>query len=259
MELDLQFFAEDDDVLDLDAIRNEVDEEFSEEDEIEDNTEDESEDETEESEEESEEEPEEESEEEETQTSKDNQAFAKMRNEIKDKEQYEGFVKNLADHYGVKPDELMEKFDEQKVEQEAKDKGTNPEMLKRVRELEEKNKALEEKGSQEKFNADFEDTIKNYGLKDKDPTVDKTFQLIANKYMDGNGKPKINFSDAYYLANRDDIVQKKVDEIRQQELSDKKKRQEKTAVPSGTGDESKQDDWTVDSVTKHLKDKGFID
>lgn len=193
------------------------------------------------------------------QETKDGKAFAQMRNQLKEKEQYEGFVKQIADHYGVKPDELMNRFKEQQIQQEAKEQGTNPEVLKRLKDVEAENQQIRQQSASDKFNQQVQQTLKEYDIKDNDPTVQKTMEFIAQNHMNEQKMPTISFGDAYFLANKDDIIQKQVEAAQQKQLEDKKKRQESSALPSGDGKAPESDDWSLEAVEKDLKRRGLLD
>lgn len=252
--IDLKFHK-DDDNFDLDTFKEEFEKEYQEE-----QTEETTEEET------TEPEEEEQTEEETTEEQppegqdKDAKAFANMRNQLKDKEQYEGFVKKIADQYGVKPEELMQRFEEQQLQQQAKEQNTNPEVLKRVRDLEQQNENLSRQQMNERLNTQIQNVMRDYGIKDNnDPTMQKTFEHIANNHLDSNNMPTIGFDEAYKIANYDTIIEQKVEAARQKDLEDKKQRQQQTAVPNGDGETTPSNDMSMDEVEKTLKKMDLLD
>lgn len=186
-------------------------------------------------------------------------AFAQMRNQLKESEKYSNFVKNLSDAYGVEPEELIKRFEEQQLKREAETQGTSPEVLRRLRELETQNENLTKQQINERIGADIEKIKKEFGIDDKDETIQKTFDYMAQGgYVDSKGIPKISFEDAYFLANKEAILDKKIENAKQKELEMKKRRQSTSALPADTGD-SPDDDYSLEEVEKRLRSMGLID
>lgn len=181
-------------------------------------------------------------------------AFAEMRNQLKEKEIYENFVKNLSDYYGMNPEELMAQFEEQKLQKEAEEKNVDPEVLKRLRALEHENELMRQKTEADKFNNQVEETLKKYNITADHPTVQKAFQLIRDRYMNYETKtPTIDFADAYFLANREDLINQEIEAATQKQLEEKRKRQQTSALPVDDAPTSADaDEITSDEVRKIL-------
>lgn len=190
---------------------------------------------------------------------KQNQAFAKMRNELKQEKQLADFVRNLAEQQGLKPEELMQAYEQRKLEAEAKEKGVPVDVLQRLNQLE--REATEAKQAQiaERFNAEVALTKQKYNLDDNQ--LQSVFDYMAqNGYVGENNTPLINFEDAYILANKDNLIDQAKEQGRQEYLKEKKKKQQST--PANTGQsagatEVNPSDFTAEDIAKQFEQMGL--
>lgn len=257
LAMNLQFFAEgEEEDFDLDSFQQEFEESWKDDEDQEQPTEDEAEvemdaeTEEEEPEDEGDSEPKEEEEKPKFENEDQNRAFADMRRQLEESKKHTEFLQKLAEQNGMKPDELMEAFEKRKLEKEAQEKGVPVDMLQRLNKLEEENQQIRKDSWAKEFDSQVNDTIKKYELSEED--LNKVFRYMGENGIDPERTP-IKFEDAYFLANKDTIIKTEREKARQTYLEDKKKRQETSAVPSGTSDSPNTDEITDDYVDEMLK------
>lgn len=267
LKLDLQFFAEDTD-FDLDSFADEFEKSWN------DGQESETEDipEPEESEatpeKETVDEPSEETPQEETQTEQpepppsndtpqDNGRWAEMRRNAEEGRKYQDFIDGLAKQFGMTPEEYMRQVQQAQTEQKAQEQGIPVDVLNRLNDQEKQLSDLRSQDVLGKFQNGIEKVRSQYDLKETDPSIQETFKWMAqNGHIDEQQMPKMAFEDAYFLANRDSIIQKQVEAATQKSLADKKQRQEAAAVATdGAGTSQPDVDVNVgEDVLEFLKD-----
>lgn len=191
---------------------------------------------------------------------KQNQAFARMRNELKQEKQLADFVRNLAEQQGLKPEELMQAYEQRKLEAEAKEKGVPVDVLQRLNQLE--REATEAKQAQiaERFNAEVALTKQKYNL--DDTQLQGVFDYMAqNGYVGENNTPLINFEDAYILANKDNLIDQAKEQGRQEYLKQKKQKQQtaatNTGASAGGNDNIDPSSFTPDDIAKQFEQMGL--
>lgn len=207
------------------------------------------------------EEPEEEqNQEQEQQDSKQNQAFARMRKELESEKKLSSFVKQIAEQQGVSPEELMNAYEERRLEAEAKEQNVPVDVLKRIRSLEEENTTAKKQAFNERFNREVSEVQNKYNLDQEG--MDEVFRFMAeNGYANQDGTTNISFEDAYILSNKDSFLEKAKEDGRQEYLKEKKKKQQKAAPDTGNsgGGTAKQQDgtFTTDDVKKQFAEFGI--
>lgn len=190
------------------------------------------------------------------QTQKQNEAFANMRKQMQEAKKYQDFLARIAEESGTSPEDLMKQYEERQLEQQAEQRGVPVDILKRLNALETENKTVKEQAFAEKFNMQVESTKEKYKLNDED--LGKVFDYMAQNGLDPQQVP-IRFEDAYFLANRDNILKQTEEKAKQSYLAEKKKRQNSSAPPIGTSDSPNNPDSVSDEeVLQALKDLGAI-
>lgn len=249
LKLDLQFFAEgEDDSLDFDDLVREFEAEW---------TEDETEEtETVEGDETSETEvPADEVEEPAQETpdladdSKRNQAFAELRRQAQEAKKYQDFVAKLAEQNGIAPDDVLARFQERQLEEEAEKQNVPVEVLKRLQTLEQENMTVKEQAFAERFNSQVENTISKFGATDEE--VRSTFQYAVDNGIDFK-TTSMTFEAVHRMAHLDTIIQKEVEKARQTDLENKRKRQSSATIPNGNSVTQASDEMTDEEVDKIL-------
>lgn len=185
-----------------------------------------------------------------------NRAFADMRRQLEETKKYEAFLKNLAEQSGTTPEELMNRYEERKIEQEAKDKGVPVDVYKRLSELEQRDVEREQQILAERFNSEVERVIEKENLTEED--VENVFKHMAQEGLIVDGRPAIPFEQAYKLANLETIVEKSKKEAVQDNLEQKRKRQQSSAIPSGASVTPTSNELSDEDVDKILESMDLL-
>jgi hypothetical protein len=256
LDLNLQMFAdgEDDNDLDIDSMLAEFEEEW-EDSEDEESTEDDSTEDVQEVE-ETEEQTEEEQEEanpNDDDADRRNRAFADLRRQAQENEKYAKFIQRLAEEGGVSPDDLLARYEERNLQAEAQRQNVPVELLKRQNSTESELATLKEQMRAERMDAQINQVVDKYGA--DDDSIREAFKYMVETGIDPRTADNVNFEMFYRAANLDNIVQKEVANAKQQDLENKKKRQESASIGNGksvspsSGDLSDDD---FDSIMKSL-------
>ena len=193
-------------------------------------------------------------------TSKQNQAFAKMRNQLKEEQALAGFVRNLADQQGVSPEELMQAYEQRKLEAQAEQEGVPVDVLKRINQLEEENRQTKQQAFSQKLDQEVNSTIQKYGL--KQDQIDGVFGfMVDNGYVNEDQTTNISFEDAYILSNKDNLINQAKEEGRQQYLKEKKNKQQSAAPNTGNSggntSSTNKTDFSEDDIMKEFAKMGI--
>lgn len=239
LPLNLQFFADGIDNFDLDAFDQKWNEELeieSEEDELGSSSPEEEELEDDELEDDEPEEVEEDNSEDihSEDEQKRNAAFAELRRERDQFKQQQEWIKQLAAESGLSVEQLKERYEEQQLAKQAEEKGVPVDVLKRLTSLENENKTMKEQTQAERLNAEIVATLEKYESDQDgfDRTVQYTVEHgIANLVSDGI----IPFEQAFRLAHMDDMLEEAKQKAVQDNLAQKKKRQQEATPPVGNG------------------------
>jgi hypothetical protein len=251
LDLNLQMFAdgEDDNDLDIDSMLAEFEEEW-EDSEDEESTEDDSTEDVQEVEET--EEQTEEANPNDDDADRRNRAFADLRRQAQENEKYAKFIQRLAEEGGVKPDDLLARYEERNLQAQAK--TIDPvELLRRQNSTESELSTLKEQMRAERMDAQINQVVDKYGA--DDDSIREAFKYMVETGIDPRTADNVNFEKFYRAANLDSIIQKEVANAKQQDLENKKKRQESASIGNGksvspsSGDLSDDD---FDSIMKSL-------
>lgn len=180
-----------------------------------------------------------------------NEAFKKLREEKEKLEQSDKFLTELASQYGLTKDELVEKFNNDRVKKEAEQKGIPLEQYKKMQQLEQEVQTIKQRYAQETFNYEAERLVQKYNIPANQ--IDGLFQQIGALGLDVINNPKL-LEVAYKALNYDVALQKG----RQAQLEETKKRRETTASPSlgtkGTNVDTSDSDMDAE-IDAFLKEK----
>jgi hypothetical protein len=119
------------------------------------------------------------------------------------------------------------------------------EHLQKLNDTETRLSQLEEQLFAERLNNQVEGVLSKYG-NDED-AVRSTFEYMAQSGIDPRVQ-QVDFEKLYRAANLDNIIQKEVEKSRQQDLSDKKKRQESASIGNGTSVSPSKGDLSDEDV-----------
>lgn len=201
------------------------------------------------------------------QTPEENKAFAEMRIKMKQMEEqaqaaekYQKFLSRIAESNGMTPEQIIQNYEQQQLEQQAKEKGVPLEMYQRLQTLENENTQVKKEIQLEKLRNQVDVVKQKYGVDDAE--VEKTFNYIGTLGMfdPQTNIPLIPFEEAYKLANLDSLVERKAKEAQQQLLANKKQRQQSATPPHGNSSSSLPDnslDLSDDDIEKELAKMGL--
>jgi hypothetical protein len=254
LKLDLQLFGEDD--LDIDTMLQEFETEW----------EDSESEETTEIEQEADQEVEETDETEEVQEAqpdphdddaeKRNRAFADLRRQAEENRKYAEFINRLAEESGVTPDDILARYQERQLQSEAERQNVPVEFLKESRETQSELSQLKEQLRAERMDAQIESVKSKYGA--DDDSIRSAFQEMLDSGIDPRVQDNVNFEKFYRAANLETIIQKEVANARQNDLENKKKRQESASIGNGTSvSPSTGNDWSDDDFNAELERLGL--
>lgn len=177
-----------------------------------------------------------------------NQAFAELRKQADENKKYAEFISRLAKDSGTTPDEILSRYQERQVEEQAERQGVPVEHLQKLNATETRLSQLEEQLFAERLNNQVEGVLSKYG--NDENAVRSTFEYMAQSGIDPRVQ-QVDFEKLYRAANLDHIIKKEVEKSRQQDLSDKKKRQESASIGNGTSvspSKGEMSDEDVDAI-----------
>ena len=180
-----------------------------------------------------------------------NEAFKKLREEKQKLEQSDKFLADLASQYGLTKEELVEKFNNDRVKKEAQKQGIPLEQFQKMQQLEQEVQTIKQRYSQETFNYEADRLVQKYNIPANQ--IESLFQQIGGLGIDVLSNPKL-LEVAYKALNYDVALQKG----RQAQLEETKKRRETTASPSlgtkGTNVDTSSADMDAE-IDAFLKEK----
>jgi hypothetical protein len=165
------------------------------------------------------------------QSAEDNAAFAALRREKEELARQAKVAEQIAAQYGMTVPEFEAALAEQDLQQRAEKQQVPVDVLRRLEAAEKKLAETETTSAKEKFWQSVDKVKDQYGLKKEE--IDSVFHYIGSEGLvnQATGLPLIDFEKAYKLANHDVLLARKEKEAHQKRLADKKKRQQRSAVP----------------------------
>ena len=160
-----------------------------------------------------------------------NAAFAKLRREADENKRYADFINRLAEESGVKPEEILARYEEKKLADQAQKQNVPVEVLKRQNATETELTQLKERLAAERLDNQIKTVEGKYGA--DEAAVRSTFEYMFAAGIDPRTS-EVDFEKFYRAANLDSIIQKEVENARQKDLEDKKKRQESASIANGS-------------------------
>lgn len=185
-------------------------------------------------------------------------SFAQLRRERDAYAQQTAWMEQLAKDNGMTPDELRQRYEDSRLEQEAETQGIPVEILQRVQTLEQENQSIKEQTWSSNFNSQVSATIEKYNVSDTD--LEKTFAYAQERgLVDSIKAGHIPFEDLHFLAHKDTIVNTQAEKAVQDSLTQKKKRQTEASIPVGTGapDSPASLLEQADADAKRIMEEGF--
>lgn len=177
-----------------------------------------------------------------TEEQKRNTAFAQLRRERDEAAQKASFLERLADENGMTVDEIIQRYEESALEEEAENQNIPVEVLQRLKHLEEENDQIKYQNFSQRFNNEVDSTMKKYNASQDE--IEKTFAYAQdNGLTDLLKSGTTSFESVHRLAHLDSMIETQVSKALQDNLSKKKKRQQDAPLSHGSGA-----DFTVDSL-----------
>lgn len=180
-----------------------------------------------------------------------NEAFKRLREEREYFAQSDQFLTDLAAQYGLTKEQLMQRVQADRLKKQAKDQGVPENQLLKMREMEQRLVEVEQSKARELFNIRAENFAQRYELDEK--------QMI--QLFEESGKLGLNILQnpdllevAYKAVNYDSAV----DKGRQKQLETTKKRRSTSAGATGTKGRqpvvTDEEQWEkeIDSLLKDL-------
>ena len=183
-----------------------------------------------------------------------NAAFAQLRREAEANKRYAATMQKMADVAGVPVEDLIKRFEEKQLEDEAVERKVPVDFLKEHRATQERLTALEEKQLNDRRDAELELVKTKYEAKDDE--IIAAIQFAQSQGIDLRTS-QISFEQVYKLAHMDKLMEQASKQSQQAALENKKKRQESAALPTGTGVSQQSDDITDEFVDEMLEKFGI--
>lgn len=160
-----------------------------------------------------------------------NRAFADLRRQAEENKRYADFINRLAEESGVKPEEILARYEEKKLADQAQKQNVPVDFLKRQTATETELTQLKERLAAERLDNQIKTVEGKYGADEQ--SVRSTFEYMFQAGVDPRTS-EVDFEKFYRAANLDSIIQKEVESARQKDLEDKKKRQESASIANGS-------------------------
>lgn len=162
-----------------------------------------------------------------------NAAFAEIRRENQRLAKEAEFIRKFAEDNGMTVEQLQEQYEEQRLAKEAEQKGVPVEVIKRLSTLEQENEQVKAQAQTERFNAEVHATLTKYkGTQEDFNNVVKYVQ--QNGMTDALRAGSVSFEAMYKLANMDTMIEKAQRDAVQRDLATRKKRQQEAPIGAGT-------------------------
>jgi hypothetical protein len=180
-----------------------------------------------------------------------NEAFKKLRQERDQLAQSDKFLADLAKQYGMSKEQLIARFQEDQIKRQAKEQGIPEEQVRKMQEMEKRLQQVEESKQREVFNIKAEALATKYNLGEQEMV--KIFQESANLGLDIIRNPEL-LEFAYKAVNYENAI----DKGRQKQLETSKKRKATSTGATGTKGrepivtDDEQWDKEIDSLLKDL-------
>lgn len=186
-------------------------------------------------------------------------AFAQLRRERDEFARVAKWVSDLAAQSGMTVEQLMERYEQQRLQKEAEAKGVPVEVLQKLQTLENENKTIRDQMNAERFNQQVNETLKKYNGNAEN--FEKTLQYaMENGLVEALKTGAITFEAAYKLAHMDTLIEEAKQQAVQENLSMQRKRQQEAPVANGgiiAQPQSDLDELVANDVKEILENGGF--
>jgi hypothetical protein len=156
-----------------------------------------------------------------------NEAFRKLREERDELATSDKFLAELATQYGLTKEQLMQRFEEDRIKKQAKEQGVPENQIRKLQEMEKRLQEVEETKQREVFNIKAEALATKYNLGENEMLT--LFQESAKLGLDIIQNPSL-LEFAYKAVNYENAI----DKGRQKQLETTKKRSKTSTGQTGT-------------------------
>lgn len=180
-----------------------------------------------------------------------NEAFRRLREERDQLAASDKFLTDLAKQYGMSKEQLITRFKEDQIKRQAQEQGVPEEQLRKMQEMEQRLAEVEEAKAKEVFNIKAETIAEKYNL--GEPEMIKLFEEAAKNNIDVLRNPDL-LEFVYRSVNYDNAI----NEGRQRQLETSKKRRATSTGQTGTKGrepvvtDDEQWDREIDQLLKDL-------
>ena len=180
-----------------------------------------------------------------------NEAFRRLREERDQLAESEAFLQDLAKQYGLSKEQLIERFEKDQIKKEAEEQGLTEAQVRKMRDMERKLQEVEETKNREVFNIKADALASKYKL--NEGQMIRLFEESAKMGLDVLTNPDL-LEFAYRAVN----YEKAIDEGRQKQLETTKKRSKTSTGSTGTKGrepivtDDEQWDNEIDALLKDL-------
>lgn len=187
------------------------------------------------------------------------EAFAQLRRERDEFARVAKWVSDLAAQSGMTVEQLMERYEQQRLQKEAESKGVPVEVLQKLQTLENENKTIRDQMNAERFNQQVNETLQKYNGSVEN--FEKTLQYaMENGLVEALKTGAITFEAAYKLAHMDTLIEEAKQQAVQENLLMQKKRQQEASVANGgviPQPQNDLDEIVANDVKEILENGGF--
>lgn len=186
------------------------------------------------------------------------EAFKRMRQELEQSKKFERVIREIAEKNGVTPEQLLQAYEQRRLEEQAKAHNTSPEILQRLQQLEQQNMQLTQQQMAERFNRQVNETIEKYNLTNED--VQATLAAAKEQGFTLQDFQRIPFETIYKTVNIDKLIQRQIEEARQKELEKEREIERTSTVPVSPSEAPKGGEIDIEAmVLQDLRESGDID
>lgn len=169
----------------------------------------------------------------ETDEQKRNAAFAQIRRERDEAKKLADFLQRIADENGTSVDDMMKNYEQARLQEQAEQQNVPVEVLQRLQQLENENKEIKNQSFTQRFNNEVTQTMEKYKADIKD--IEATMAYAAqNGLVESLQTGAVSFDAVHRMAHLDTIIEKQVQNALQENLTQKKKRQQEAPLSQGS-------------------------
>lgn len=182
--------------------------------------------------------------------SKRDAAFAEMRRQNEMLAQQAAFVKQMADAYGMTPEQLQQQWADDQLAKEAEEQGVPLEFLREQNAQRQELQQLRGQVQDQRIQADIANVATKYEATQEQIAATVEYAK-ENGLVHGINTGAITFEAAFKLAHMDSLIEDAKKSAVQKSLTNKKQRQQSSSVkPNGATETQLSDDEALDAAAE---------